>query len=88
MMNLFFPYVDDDDILMALVFQDYIQNNKEKLRYNEETKLYAIYGCPPGAIWNGGRALRHFHPRQTYKQIYDRINFLNKKFKSIIYAPL
>lgn len=77
MMNLLLPYVDDDDILMALVFQNYIKNNKDKLKYDEDINLYAIYGCPPGAIWNGGRALRHFHPKQTYKQISERINFLN-----------
>lgn len=67
MMNLLLPYVDDDDILMSLVFQNYIKNNKNQLRYNEDVKLYALYGCPPGAIWNGGRALRHFHPKQTQK---------------------
>ncbi len=78
MMNLFLPFTDDKDLLLLSIFNDFLINNQSKLLY-EDCKIYAIYGTPAGAIWNGGRAMALYLPRWNYNQIRERVNYFNQR---------
>ena len=52
---------------------------KEPDLFYEDIKIDTIYGCFPGAIWNGGRGTIG---GTTGKNIRDTIKFFNDKFKS------
>ena len=78
MFNLFLPFTDDRDILMLSIFNDFIINNQDKLKYND-CKLFSVYGTFPGTIWNGGRSLDNYFPKMNKKQIEERIKFFNDK---------
>ena len=78
MFNLFLPFTDDRDILMLSIFNDFIINNQDKLKYNN-CNLFSVYGTFPGTIWNGGRSLANYFPKMNKKQIEERIKFFNDK---------
>ena len=74
--NLILPATDDRHLQILFFLNDFILKHPDLLLY-PMTRVYAIYGCPAGAIWNGGRTIGQPYPRLNISQIKSRFNFLN-----------
>lgn len=72
-MNFYLPDLSDSYSLNKIII-DLLEQSPEK--FYDNTKIKAVYGCFPGAIWNGGRLK---HGIVTKKEIQSTISYFNQK---------
>lgn len=77
--NLFLPFTDDDNLQLAFLFKEFLQQHQEKTIFKNFgiCDVSHVYGTFPKAIWNGGRTLDLQTYYYTAEQIEKRVTYGN-----------